>query len=61
MAISGIITTNLGKTATFTEGRRARKTGTSLQKPTSLLHRGEVFFVLILSILFIAMLLIHVG
>jgi len=43
--ISGIITTNLAKTTLVLQGYRARKTGTSLQKPASLLNRGEVFFV----------------
>jgi hypothetical protein len=49
--ISGIITTNLGKTATLSKIAGREKTDTSLQNmPFSLIGEGHFFLVLILCI-----------
>jgi hypothetical protein len=42
--ISGIITTNLGKTATHTKNRRARKDGYTTPKIALLLKQRGAFF-----------------
>ena len=45
---SGIITTNLGKTATHTKNRRARKDGYITPKYALLLYRRGAFFLLMI-------------
>jgi hypothetical protein len=61
MAVSGIITTNLGKTATFTEvAGRERRVHHSKSLP--LLHTGErFFFIPFPPISIVAFLLLYAG
>jgi hypothetical protein len=50
VSVSGIITTNLGKTATYTKVAGREKTDTSLQNmPFSLTGEGHFFRLLVLS------------
>jgi hypothetical protein len=48
VGVSGIITTNLGKTATHAKVDRAQKDGYITPKYTLLLHRRRVFICLLI-------------
>lgn len=61
MVVSGIITTNLGKTATITEVAGRERRVHHSKKSASPLNRGEVFFSSFPLISFVAFGLLYAG